>query len=141
MCIRDRQWKPLEHQGVLFDEGTPAMVLKQKKLFQVQPAWVDLGMSTTNCYSYRVMMGMQKLMICSNTWLEQLQELSAADKEWIESNQILEHVVAPLWEPDVKAPELPEKMPDQSEDSGPAEEVLPEEPMSQTTEVSGSGSS
>ena len=94
MCIRD-------------SEGTPQTVLKQKKLFQAQPAWVDLGTSTTNCHAYRVMLGKQRLIICSNTWLEQCARLSEADREWITSNQVLIEVKAPLWETADVAPEPP----------------------------------
>ena len=84
-----RGYNRLLHRAVLFDEGTPKMVLGQKKLFQAGPNWIQLGMSTTNCHSYQQMLGRVPLIITSNTWMELCQELSPADREWIHANQIL----------------------------------------------------
>ena len=77
------------HKAILFDEATPKMVLQQKKLFQAAPAWIQLASSTTNCLGYSVMAAAVPLIIASNTWKELCVELSAADLEWIQSNQIL----------------------------------------------------
>ena len=65
-----RGFSRLKHRAVFFDEGTPMMVLKQKKLFQAGPTWTQLGMSTTNCHSYNVMLARIPLIIASNTWEE-----------------------------------------------------------------------
>ena len=94
-----RAWNPTVHQGIIFDEGTPAMVLEQKKLFQAQAAWIALGTSTTNCHAYAVMVAQQRFIICSNTWLELLQRLSEADREWLGTNSVVVRVDGPLWLP------------------------------------------
>ena len=92
-----REYDCDKHGAILFDEASPAMVLLQKKLFQAQPAWVQLGSSTTNCHSYKVMLGRVPLIICSNSWLEQTEQLTEADREWITANQVLVTVDAPVW--------------------------------------------
>ena len=89
----------LLHRAVLFDEGTPKMVLGQKKLFQAGPNWIQLGMSTTNCHSYKQMLGRVPLIITSNTWMELCQELSPADSEWIHANQVLVPIDEDVFEP------------------------------------------
>ena len=77
------------HKAILFDEATPKLVLAQKKLFQAQPAWVQLAATTTSCHGYKVMLGRVPLIIASNTWVELCEELSPADREWIMANQVL----------------------------------------------------
>ena len=43
------------------------------------------------------MVAQQRLIICSNTWIELLEELSVADRERIDSNSVLVRVDQPLW--------------------------------------------
>ena len=94
-----RLLKPMYHKGILFDEATPKMVIAQKKLFQAPPCDVTLGMSTTNCHSYKVYVSGLGLMICSNTWEELIAKMdSAADREWLQDNSIVISVGArKLW--------------------------------------------
>ena len=49
-----REFRALDHKGILFDEASCVMVLQQKKLFQSPPTPVRLGCSTTNCHAYDV---------------------------------------------------------------------------------------
>ena len=86
-----------KHQGILFDEATPALVLRQKKMFQAPACWLDLGGSTTNCHAYPLMLSGTKMMICSNTWDEHLQELGEADRDWLIANSVCVEVLGPLW--------------------------------------------
>ena len=55
------------HDLVLFDEASPKMVLKYKKLFQCPNALVQIGFSATNVFSYSVYMHRCLLVIASNT--------------------------------------------------------------------------
>ena len=85
-----RDFKPLKHKAILFDEASPAMVIAQKKLFQCPACFVSLGMSVTNCHSYNVFVSGVQMLICSNTWLEELEALpKAGDREWLIANTVL----------------------------------------------------
>ena len=84
-----RGFRPLYHKLILYDEATPQMVLAQKKLFQSPPVRVMLGQSTTNCHAYSVFVSGIGMMVCSNTWTEQLQLLSDRDKSWLEDNSMV----------------------------------------------------
>ena len=79
------------------------MVLKQKKLFQAGPSWTQLGMSTTNCHSYTVMLARIPLIIASNTWVEMCSGLTPCDFEWIQSNQVLLNITETVFEEEVMA--------------------------------------
>ena len=87
------------HQGILFDEASCAMVLRQKKLCQAQGVRAKLGCSTTNCHAYDVFISGVAVMISSNTWMEGHPELERdADKQWLIDNSILLQVGAsPMW--------------------------------------------
>lgn len=86
--LREFNW--FVHTTVLFDEAHPDMVLKQRLLFQSQPAMVRLGMSTTNCHSYEVCLFQKKLVICANGWSRQVQGLRDSgrvdDADWLVAN-------------------------------------------------------
>ena len=85
-----RDFKSMWHQIVLFDEAAPEMVIKQKKLFQAPPCFVELGCSTTNCHSYKVLVSGTKLVICSNGWTEQVSKMKLdADKSWLHHNSFV----------------------------------------------------
>ena len=94
-----RLFRPMVHKGILFDEATPKMVIAQKKLFQAPPCDVTLGMSVTNCHSYRVFVSGIGLMICSNTWDELVAKMDIdADREWLQDNSIVVNVgTRKLW--------------------------------------------
>ena len=92
-----RTFDPEHHSAVLFDEASAAMVLKQKKLFQAPPCWIQLGASTTNCHSYEVVMAGCKMIICSNRWDEELEALGEADREWLNANSVKVRVDDPFW--------------------------------------------
>ena len=85
------------HRVLVFDEISPAQVLKQKLMFQAPLNVVTLGSSNTNCYAYEVWLHSVKMVLCSNKWREQVAVLDAADQEWLASNSVVIDVTAPLW--------------------------------------------
>ena len=88
-----RDFKALYHQVILFDEASPALVIAQKKLFQAPPCFVELGCSTTNCHSYKVLVSGIRLVICSNGWSEAVASMSSqADKDWLNDNSFVLNV-------------------------------------------------
>ena len=62
------------------------MVIDQKLLFQAPNKWIELGMSQTNCHSYRVFVSGIMMVICSNTWSDDLRDMRRDDKEWLKEN-------------------------------------------------------
>ena len=90
-CSEDpdlRAFDPLLHQTILFDEGTPNMVIRQKKLFQAPPGLISMGNSVTNCHAYAVMVSGTKMVICSNEWTTLLNQMSDEDKAWLIHNTV-----------------------------------------------------
>ena len=83
-----RSFDPLLHKTILFDEGTPKMVMRQKKLFQAPPGFVTIGNSATNCHAYTVMVSGTKMVVCSNEWTSKLNQMSDEDKAWLICNSV-----------------------------------------------------
>ena len=94
-----REFRPLYHKGILFDEATCELVLKQKKLFQAPAVDVKLGSSTTNCFAYDVFVSGIAMIIASNTWHDDLAALERpSDRRWLIANSIVVDVGStPLW--------------------------------------------
>ena len=87
------------HKCVLFDEGSIAMVLNNRKLFQAPSCWVDFGHSPTGRDVYRVFFGDSAIVLSSNKWSEEFAALEkASDRNWITENQMLVYVTGPMWE-------------------------------------------
>ena len=69
------------------------MILAQKKLFQAPPVDVRLGCSATNCHAYDVFVSGVAMMVCTNTWFDDLDELKKpSDRAWLEANSIVVNV-------------------------------------------------
>ena len=53
------------------------------------PGLVKLGQSCTNCHAYDVCVSGIMLIICSNTWAEDVENLrKEGDRDWIYENQV-----------------------------------------------------
>lgn len=94
-----REFDPLTHELLLFDECTPQQVLQNKKLFQAGASLVQMGTSTTNMYAFAVYVAGMKFVVSSNVWSQELRRLTVADAEWIMQNSYLVQVDRPLWIP------------------------------------------
>ena len=40
---------------------------------------------------------MKRIMVCTNTWFEELEKMSPADREWLESNSVVVKVTTRLY--------------------------------------------
>ena len=87
----------LFHRFILMDEASPKMVIAQKKLFQCPATEVLLGCSTTNCHAYEVFVSGIGMIVCSNTWSEEIATMSPADQDWLAANSIYMKVSSPLF--------------------------------------------
>ena len=88
----------LVHDTILFDEASPMMAIRCKKLFQAGVGWVTLGQSSTNCHAYSLWPFRVKMIVCSNKWSSQVAaDLSAEDQECIQLNCVYCRVTSPLF--------------------------------------------
>ena len=73
------------------------MVIACKRLFQAPAALVQMAASNTNCFGYSVCLHGVLLVVCSNKWTKELEELAAEDRAWLELNSVYVQVREPLW--------------------------------------------
>ncbi len=92
-----RSFRYAKHGLILFDEITPQQVISEKLLFQGSASEVQLGTSSTNCYSYSVFLWRTRLVMASNTWSRLLSTMEVDDQEWIHNNSMYVEVSSPLW--------------------------------------------
>lgn len=92
-----RQYRSEEVDSIIFDEAKAAMVIRAKRLFQAPMGMVNLGMSATNCNAYQVMVHRKRLIICSNTWSEEVALMSSSDAAWLTANAVHVRVRGALW--------------------------------------------
>ena len=91
-----REFDPLVHEVLLFDEVHPQQVVAQKKLFQAPAVPVTLGQSPTNTLTYSVWVFQKKLVCCTNVWEEGLDKMSHEDVLWLQANSVVVHVGSKL---------------------------------------------
>ena len=85
-----KQFRRPRHRAILYDEGTPEMVLKHKLVFQSSNAWCTLGNSPCNRDVYHRWFYGTHQIICSNTWEADLQRITSwEDYEWLQDNSIV----------------------------------------------------
>ncbi len=94
-----REYDPLRHKAILFDEASCEMVLAHRKLFQGPVEEVTLAHSSTNMYSYAVFVYGVAMLITSNSWRRELQDCTPEDQEWLRGNSICVDCAAPLYKP------------------------------------------
>ena len=58
------------YKCIVFEECNWQMVHSNKALFQGTKNWVDMAVSNTNCYAYKVLTYFKALVVCTNNfWL------------------------------------------------------------------------
>ena len=93
-----RRFKPFHHEVIVFDEASCNMVLQQRKLFQAPAVEVELGCSTTNCYRYRAFVSGVRMVICSNTWVQDAARLEPlALQDWLRQNSFVLQISEPMF--------------------------------------------
>ena len=77
-----------------FDEASVAWCLTNKKILQGPDMPVTMGDSATGCHSYKVELNGLLMVICSNTWLKELEAYDddGPEKEYIGKNFVYYHV-------------------------------------------------
>ena len=92
-----RQLRLVEHKVIMFDEAHAKMVIRCKKVFQSGINMVQIGNSPTNCFLHHFFLYGVKMVIGSNTWTRELNDLEDDDREWIKDNSVHVIVKEALW--------------------------------------------
>ena len=100
-----REYDATQVDLILLDEMSAYGIVRQKKLMQCPPALVQLGASATNAFSYKVWVHQKMIVVSTNTWFEELEEMQDGDRDWLTYNSVVVSVHSPLW---VQAPAAPE---------------------------------
>ena len=85
------------HGFLLFDEASPACIIKHKRLCQCPLCLVTLGQSATAMYTHKVWVHQKHFVVCANGWHAQCATLPGADMEWLQANSHVVMVSAPIW--------------------------------------------
>ena len=92
-----KRFRCMEHDSILFDEGSPEMVQRHRDLMQAPRHDITLGTSATGCYTYNVCLFRVRLVITANKWDEQLAELSSSDRDWVVANTVVLRVTDKMY--------------------------------------------
>lgn len=93
-----RDFNRSKHRCIIFDEGSAAMVICNKQLFQAGLDRSTLGQSPTSCHIYTVWLYARALVVTTNLWAQGA--LSDADWDWLLANSVHVKVDSPLFEPE-----------------------------------------
>jgi len=94
-----REFSPLRHSTIFFDECSPILVCANRKLFEGVHADIELATSNTSMYSYSIWTYGTAIVIASNKFQSECQRhLCEEDQEWISRNSVYVAVREPLWE-------------------------------------------
>ena len=94
-----REYDATQVDLILLDEMPAYGIIRQKKLMQCPPALVQLGASATNAFSYKVWVHQKMIVVSTNTWFEELEEMAPGDRDWLCTNSVVISVQSPLWVP------------------------------------------
>ena len=83
------------YKCIVFEECNWEMVHSNKTLFQGTKNWVDMAVSNTNCYAYKVLTYFKALVICSNDFWK---GCSPEAKKYLDPNIIYVKVTDFLYE-------------------------------------------
>ena len=86
-----------KHRLVLFDEAPVEMVTRNKHIFQPDLTPVTVDSILTSRPTCAMWLHGTKMVVCSNSWREQVRGLSDMDRNWIEQNSVYVYVDSPLW--------------------------------------------
>ena len=86
-----------QQKAIVFDEAFCEMCLKHKKLMQGGVEEVTLGHSSINIYSEQIFLHRICLIVTSNTWLQELNDVQPADRHWLEGNTCVIECNTPLF--------------------------------------------
>ena len=92
------------HRCILWDEASPQLVTRNRKVFQHPACWIDLGHSPTGQHVVHVFLNDACSIIATNSWQTEVEKLSPEDQEWLAANVVVFNATQPLWMPPPEAP-------------------------------------
>ena len=75
-----------EHKGIVIDEGTPDLVVHNKRVFQGLPEMVYVNGSATHCHARKVYLHNVPIIVTCNDWWERYDNLPPVDQAWLDDN-------------------------------------------------------
>ena len=84
------------HRGIVFDEGTPAMVWWNKEIFQGLPEETTIGDTHTHIYAQDVCTSCTRQIITCSDWWGNIAECTPAQRRWFWVNCLVSEVEEPL---------------------------------------------
>ena len=78
-----------EHEGIVLDEGSPLLVVRNKRIFQGLPEMVHVNGSATHCYTRKIYLHGVPIIVTCNDWHEQYDGMSDNEKAWLDENTIV----------------------------------------------------
>ena len=96
-CTTDRfpeigQYSYGQNYGIVYDEGTPQMVLSMKEIFQSRPELCTIPHSRNPNSTERVCFSGCRQIITCNDWWDRINMLTAAERDWFCTNAIVADV-------------------------------------------------
>ena len=85
------------HEGITFDEGTPQLTLRHKRLFQCLPYSIVVKKSATEFNKSDVMLSGIRIIVTTNTWRELLALCTESEKRLLGKNANVVDVKRPLF--------------------------------------------
>ena len=92
LCPDLREFDSEVNGGILFEEASLQLIIKQKKIFQAGNKPVKLGQTTSAQFAYEVSIHKTKIIVANNTYEQEIKMLSACDRKWILENSVAVHI-------------------------------------------------
>ena len=101
-CTTDRlppigQYRNGHIYGIVYDEGTPQMVLSRKEIFQSRPELCTIRDARTPDSTVNVCFSGCRQIITCNDWWERINMLTTVERNWFTMNAIVADVDVPLY--------------------------------------------
>ena len=85
------------HLGITFDDGTPQLILRHRRVFQCLPYRISVKQGPPEIYNSRIMFSGLRMIVTTNSWSENLQLCTETEKAWLAQNVIVVEVTRPLF--------------------------------------------
>ena len=89
-------FKRRKHKAIVFDEIESPCVAANKQIFQANSDVAILGQSPTGDYIYKRLLYGTAMILCTNTWMENIDRASS-EEEWLLTNAIVVECTEKLW--------------------------------------------
>ena len=85
------------HLGITFDDGTPQLILRHRKVFQCMSYHFSPKQGPPGFDNSKIMWLGLRMIVTTNSWSENLKLCTESDKAWLVQNVIVVEVTRPLF--------------------------------------------